>query len=1305
MAFTVVLLSVPQFVYSGTPHSVSGIVTYSEGGSPSSANFTAYIKSRTGETQTQSSAGCGYSGGYYWVQCGNFPTSWNAGDVLHIELNDGAGRSISGEVTLTNDANDPLNLVLPQLPPKSITITTNPSGLAFTVDGTLYSSAQVFSWQVGSSHTISVTSPISGGTGIQYLFASWSDAGVQSHSYIVPGSNQTVTANFTTQYYLTVSSTHGSPTGEAWYNAGASASFGVTTPESGGAGTQYVFTSWLGSGSGSYTGSDASSSVTMNNPITETANWKTQYYLTTRENPDAGGDITPASPGGWYDSGAVVSVDATVNASYQWNGWSGALTGSTKPNSVTMTSAKSLTANFGRTRNYTFTTDPVGRSYKIDGVTYTSQQTFVWGEGSAHTIGGQTTQSGGTGIQYVLYSIQDNSGNEFLPGGSLPPEALVSFPVGTSDKTITGKFRMQYQLTVTSAYGSPTGQGWYNAGSTANFGVTTPASGGAGTQYVFTGWTGSGSGSYIGSNASSSVTMNNPITETASWKTQYQLTVTSARGTPSGSGWYDAGGTANFSVTPTTVSGGTGTQYVYTSWTGTGSGSYTGSVVSSSVTMNNPITETASWKTQYYLTTSENPDAGGNITPAPPGGWYDSGAAVGVDATVNGGYQWAGWTGNLTGTTKPTTVTMSSPKTVTANFANIQITIATNPAGRTIVVDGISYTSPQTFAWVVNSSHPISVGSPQSGGAGMQYLFTAWSNGGGRSQNYTVPASNQTVTATFKTQYYLTVNSSHGNPQGSGWFDAGANGNFSVSSPDIQGGNRYVFLNWSGDASGASTSGSVVMNSAKNVNANWKTQYYLTVVSSHGNPQGAGWYESGATANFSVTTQDIQNTTRYIFQNWSGDFTGSIPAGSTPMANAKTVTAYWNTQFLLTTHENPDEGGNMIPVPSGGWFDQGTVVSCSAQPDTNFVFSNWSGGLTGLDNTMDLTMDGPKDVTANFSPKGKVLINSNPPGLSLNVDGIAYIMPHYFTWDPASSHTISVADTMQNGASGIRYLFLNWSDGGDRTHSIVLNGTAIFTVNFKAQYYLETLSNPPEGGSIGLIPGGHWYDVETTVNVSAFQNEEMGYRFESWSGSLSGTSNMTSIFMDAPKSITASFTLMTFHLTTVVDPPSAGIIHCLPEKSEYVFGEKIKITSEMLPGYYFGGWAVDGVDTSVTDTLVLVMKKDRTIRLKSGVTAVDDKKMVDIPTIYQLSQNYPNPFNPSTAIKYQIPKEGNVTIEIYNNMGQKLRTLIDEFKKEGSYEAIWDGRKDNGETVGSGLYLYMMRSGGYVKIMKAAFIR
>ncbi|RMF69992.1 MAG: T9SS C-terminal target domain-containing protein, partial [Calditrichaeota bacterium] len=71
-------------------------------------------------------------------------------------------------------------------------------------------------------------------------------------------------------------------------------------------------------------------------------------------------------------------------------------------------------------------------------------------------------------------------------------------------------------------------------------------------------------------------------------------------------------------------------------------------------------------------------------------------------------------------------------------------------------------------------------------------------------------------------------------------------------------------------------------------------------------------------------------------------------------------------------------------------------------------------------------------------------------------------------------------------------------------------------------------------------------------------------------------------------------------------------------------------------------------------------------------------------------------FNPETTIRYQLPEAGRVTLTIYNLLGQKVRTLVNQNRSAGSYMVVWDGRDDAGEIAPSGLYFYRLSVNGRV---------
>ena len=92
----------------------------------------------------------------------------------------------------------------------------------------------------------------------------------------------------------------------------------------------------------------------------------------------------------------------------------------------------------------------------------------------------------------------------------------------------------------------------------------------------------------------------------------------------------------------------------------------------------------------------------------------------------------------------------------------------------------------------------------------------------------------------------------------------------------------------------------------------------------------------------------------------------------------------------------------------------------------------------------------------------------------------------------------------------------------------------------------------------------------------------------------------------------------------------------------------------------------------------------------------------------QLDQNYPNPFNPGTTISYLLPvisSDRHVSLNIYNQLGQKVRALVSEDQESGKYEISWDGLDDNGLQVASGVYFYQLRYGSHKATQKMLLIR
>ena len=94
-----------------------------------------------------------------------------------------------------------------------------------------------------------------------------------------------------------------------------------------------------------------------------------------------------------------------------------------------------------------------------------------------------------------------------------------------------------------------------------------------------------------------------------------------------------------------------------------------------------------------------------------------------------------------------------------------------------------------------------------------------------------------------------------------------------------------------------------------------------------------------------------------------------------------------------------------------------------------------------------------------------------------------------------------------------------------------------------------------------------------------------------------------------------------------------------------------------------------------------------------------------MPEKFSLEQNYPNPFNPETEIRFQLPEASQVTVKIFNTLGQEIRTLTDIHYEAGFHSVRWDGKDNNGNAVSSGIYLYQLQAGSFSQIRKMTLLR
>ena len=105
---------------------------------------------------------------------------------------------------------------------------------------------------------------------------------------------------------------------------------------------------------------------------------------------------------------------------------------------------------------------------------------------------------------------------------------------------------------------------------------------------------------------------------------------------------------------------------------------------------------------------------------------------------------------------------------------------------------------------------------------------------------------------------------------------------------------------------------------------------------------------------------------------------------------------------------------------------------------------------------------------------------------------------------------------------------------------------------------------------------------------------------------------------------------------------------------------------------------------------------------KSGFGKESAEELAVLPNEFSLSQNYPNPFNPSTSIQYQVSSNSQVTLKIYDILGNEVATLVNEEKEPGIYRAEFNTQDYQ---LASGIYLYRLQAGSYVETRKMVLMK
>jgi uncharacterized repeat protein (TIGR02543 family) len=236
------------------------------------------------------------------------------------------------------------------------------------------------------------------------------------------------------------------------------------------------------------------------------------------------------------------------------------------------------------------------------------------------------------------------------------------------------------------------------------------------------------------------------------------------------------------------------------------------------------------------------------------------------------------------------------------------------------------------------------------------------------------------------------------------------------------------------------------------------------------------------------------------------------------------------------------------------------------------------GRASGSTNPLQVTMDGNKTITANFTQITYTLtVNTSGQGtVTRNPSQANY---------PAGS-TVTLTATPASGWS-----FSGWSgsaSGSTNPLQVTMDGNKTITANFTQITYTLTVNTSGQG-SVTRNPNQANYNAGSTVTLTA--TPASGWSFSGWSGSASGSTNPLQVTMDGNKTITANFTQITYTLT--VNTSGQGSVTRNPNQASYNAGSTVTLTATPASGWSFSGWS--GSASGSTNPLQVTMDGNKTI--------------------------------------------------------------------------------------------------------------
>lgn len=312
---------------------------------------------------------------------------------------------------------------------------------------------------------------------------------------------------------------------------------------------------------------------------------------------------------------------------------------------------------------------------------------------------------------------------------------------------------------------------------------------------------------------------------------------------------------------------------------------------------------------------------------------------------------------------------------------------------------------------------------------------------------------------------------------------------------------------------------------------------------------GDFYFAPGSTHIISGPTPQSDITGKvWAFDSWNtGGGQNTLYTTGSNVATMDVMTANFLPGAAISLYTNPPglpldiDGRSNWPSPTFIWAlgSTHTVVAnptATASNGRKYDFQGWTnGGNEKQQISVDQSaVDNGFRMTANYNILSRLLIQTLPPGLTVQVNGVACVSPCSID-KPGGSQVKVTAPTSVSINSGSRYDFTSWSDGGASNHIYTLSAdTQTLTANYQMMYHLAASSTPAGGATLEFFPSTPDMFFPNGQPVTVIAQINPGYKFLRWTGDLNGTYPTSQVTMSQPVAIVAQ-------LGTVPYIPPAGI--------------------------------------------------------------------------------------------------------------------------------------------------------------------